>query len=70
LKPDAAAFLIAATSLPLTPAELITKMEVLLEDRFRNVQILPGILKLVLHLKKHGIPIAVRSHSYTHHRKI
>lgn len=57
---DAAAYLIKATDLDLTPEALIKQMEGMLEGCFKSVQPLPGILKLVQHLSKHSIPIAVR----------
>lgn len=55
---DAAAYLIRATDLPLSPEQLIEKMEVLLEGCFRSVKEMPGILKLVQHLARFNIPIA------------
>lgn len=61
-QPDAAAYLLNALDMTnvLTPEELITKMEVHLDGAFRSVQPLPGTLKLVRHLHRHKIPMAVR----------
>lgn len=56
---DSAAYLIAATELPLTPQELLDKMDAQLLEAFKTVEILPGVLKLVHHLKAHNVPMAV-----------
>ncbi|KAI9593867.1 putative HAD superfamily hydrolase [Syncephalis fuscata] len=60
----AAEYLIKATGIPLT-------IEVYLEERnqmqmklFESCRPLPGVERLIRHLKKHGIPIAVASGSY------
>jgi pseudouridine-5'-monophosphatase len=51
--------LIAGTGIPLTPQEFMDTMQVKLEIAFMHTTILPGIQKLVSHLHKHNVPIAV-----------
>ncbi|ORY75936.1 HAD-like domain-containing protein [Leucosporidium creatinivorum] len=60
---DSAAYLIAATDLPLTPQELLDKMDAQLLEAFKTVEILPGVLKLVQHLKAHNVPMAIATGS-------
>ncbi|KAM0790711.1 hypothetical protein ACM66B_004567 [Microbotryomycetes sp. NB124-2] len=60
---DAARYLIEATKLPLTVDELMSRMEAGLEERFRNVAPMPGIIKLVKHLDKHRIPMCIATGS-------
>lgn len=57
---DAARYLIEATDLPLAPTELLEKMDAETAEAFKSVQPLPGIVKLVHHLHKHKVPMAVR----------
>jgi len=51
--------LIAGTGIPLSPQEFMDTMQVKLEQAFKHTTVLPGIQKLVSHLHKHNIPIAV-----------
>ncbi|KAK4057097.1 hypothetical protein OIO90_001997 [Microbotryomycetes sp. JL221] len=60
---DAANYLIKATNLPLTPDELLRRMDVALEERFRTVKPLPGVARLVAHLAKHEVPMAIATGS-------
>ncbi|KAI5479263.1 Haloacid dehalogenase-like hydrolase domain containing protein [Pseudohyphozyma bogoriensis] len=60
---DSAATLIKAMDLPLTPDELLAKMDVKLAEAFTKVQPLPGVVKLVHHLAKHKIPMAIATGS-------
>ncbi|GAA5953858.1 hypothetical protein JCM21900_005493 [Sporobolomyces salmonicolor] len=60
---DAAAHLIAATQIPLTVDELLAKMDVGLDKAFRTVEPLPGVVRLVQHLEKHNIPMAIATGS-------
>lgn len=57
---DSAARLIEATGIPLSVDEVLTSMDVKLAELFQTVQPLPGVVKLIKHLKKHNIPMAVR----------
>ena len=57
---DAAARLIEETGVPLSVDELLTTMDAKLDGLFRSVQPLPGVVKLVRHLEKHQVPMAVR----------
>lgn len=59
--PDAARYLIEATQLQdvFTPESLLAQMELRLPIIFRTVQPLPGAVKLIEHLAKHNIPMAV-----------
>lgn len=45
----------------MTPEALIEAIEHRLQEAFRAVQPLPGVVQLVHHLVAHKIPIAVRS---------
>jgi len=49
--------------IPLTVESLITQRNVLQDLAWPTVSLLPGVQKLVLHLKKHNIPIAVATGS-------
>ncbi|KAK4696420.1 hypothetical protein P7C70_g8383, partial [Phenoliferia sp. Uapishka_3] len=55
---DAARCLIEATGIDITPEEFMSRMQKRLNEVFQTVQPLPGVVKLVHHLKKHNIPIA------------
>ncbi|KAM0754059.1 hydrolase [Meredithblackwellia eburnea MCA 4105] len=67
---DAARYLISATQIPLTPEEIMSKMQVRLNEVFKSVKPLPGIEKLVKHLDKHKIPIAIATGSKAENYKI
>lgn len=56
---DSAARLIEATGIPMTVDELLTTMDQKLDSLFRTVEPLPGVVKLVHHLEKHKVPMAV-----------
>lgn len=56
---DAARFLIEAMELPLSPDDLLEMMDKRTVEAFKHVQPLPGIVRLVNHLEKHRIPMAV-----------
>lgn len=56
---DSAARLIEATGIPMTVDELLTTMDQKLDSLFRTVEPLPGVVKLVHHLEKHNVPMAV-----------
>jgi pseudouridine-5'-monophosphatase len=57
---DSAAKLIEATGIPLSVDEVLTAMDLKLAELFTKVEPLPGVIKLVNHLQKHKIPMAVR----------
>lgn len=58
----AARVLIDLTGVPLTVEEVLSQSSKGLEKAFTTVKPLPGVLKLVKHLEKHNVPMAV-SHS-------
>ncbi|GJN92598.1 hypothetical protein Rhopal_005633-T1 [Rhodotorula paludigena] len=60
---DSAARLIAATGIPLSVDELLTTMDQKLDRLFRSVEPLPGVVKLVQHLEKHKVPMAIATGS-------
>ncbi|KPV73757.1 uncharacterized protein RHOBADRAFT_66753 [Rhodotorula graminis WP1] len=60
---DAAARLIEATGVPLSVDELLTTMDAKLDGLFRSVEPLPGVVKLVRHLEKHQVPMAIATGS-------
>ena len=64
MKPDAASkYVIEKLKLPLTVSQWRTKLNQQLETIFSKAQFLPGAQKLVQHLKKSNIPIALCSGS-------
>lgn len=67
---DSAARLIAATGIPFTVDELLSTMDSKLDRLFRTVQPLPGVIKLVHHLQKHGVPIAIATGSKSKNYRI
>lgn len=58
---ESAARLIAATGIPLSVDELLSTMDKKLDRLFRTVEPLPGVIKLVHHLEKHKVPMAVHT---------
>ncbi|RUP43909.1 HAD-like domain-containing protein [Jimgerdemannia flammicorona] len=59
----ASKILIDAFNLPLTSAEYLKLSAEIQEDRFPDAQPLPGVMRLIAHLKRHKIPIAVATSS-------
>jgi pseudouridine-5'-monophosphatase len=53
-------------NIPLTADEFIQALHRHKQELFPTAQLLPGAEKLVRHLHKHGVPIAVASGSFTH----
>jgi len=49
--------------LPITPEEFLARLEVELEKVLAEVEWMPGALKLLQHLYKHGVPMAVATSS-------
>lgn len=62
---DAARILIQLTGVPLTVEEVLSQSSEGLAQAFTEVQPLPGVVKLVKHLEKHKVPMAVSSVSYS-----
>ncbi|XP_059486649.1 pseudouridine-5'-phosphatase [Neocloeon triangulifer] len=60
---DAAQKLVEGIGLPITPEEYIKESHVLYDQYFPTANLLPGVEKLVRHLNKHNIPIAVATSS-------
>eukprot|EP00667_Euglena_gracilis_P024285 EG_transcript_27829 len=60
---EACAELIHQTGLPLTPQEFAGLCEPMLLVSWKTVPIMPGMSRLVAHLKKLGIPLAIVSSS-------
>ncbi|GAA6046887.1 hypothetical protein JCM3770_003412 [Rhodotorula araucariae] len=60
---ESAARLIAATGIPLSVDELLNELDQKFDYLFRTVQPLPGVVKLVHHLEKHNIPMAIATGS-------
>ncbi|GAA5912769.1 haloacid dehalogenase superfamily protein [Sporobolomyces salmoneus] len=60
---DAARILIELTGVPLTVEEVLNQSSAGLERAFKEVQPLPGVMKLVKHLEAHKIPMAIATGS-------
>ncbi|GAA5992503.1 hypothetical protein JCM5350_003499 [Sporobolomyces pararoseus] len=60
---DAARLLIELTGVPLTVEQILSQSAEGLEKAFREVQPLPGVIKLVKHLEKHKVPMAIATGS-------
>jgi len=63
----AARTLVEETGLPLTAEEYLLERNAKQEDRFPTARPLPGVEKLVGHLKQHGVKIAVATSSHHNH---
>lgn len=61
---ESARILIEESGAPITPEEYLRQRHILQQERFPYCVPLPGVMRLVKHLKKHGIPIAVATSSH------
>lgn len=60
---DSARYLVAALELPITPEQYLEERGGLLRQYFADCDALPGAERLVRHLNKHGVSIAVATSS-------
>jgi len=60
---EAAAAIVEALDLPISPQEYASSVQVVLKDLFPHSQLLPGVERLVRHLHAKGVPIAVATSS-------
>ncbi|KAJ3099603.1 hypothetical protein HDU97_002910 [Phlyctochytrium planicorne] len=60
---EAAKFLIEATGIPLSPEEYISQKNAIHAKLMPTCRPLPGVMRLLKHLKKHNIPIAIATSS-------
>ncbi|KAI8622679.1 HAD-like domain-containing protein [Chytriomyces sp. MP71] len=61
---DAAEFFVRHYELPLSADEYIAQRRRKLEERFPQSVPLPGVIKLVTHLKQHAVPMCVATSSH------
>ncbi|KAI9313393.1 HAD-like domain-containing protein [Dichotomocladium elegans] len=60
---ESAAMVVEAYNLPLTPQQYLDEISKIQEERFPLVRPLPGVERLIKHLHKHKVPIAVATSS-------
>ncbi|KAK3811787.1 MAG: HAD-like domain-containing protein [Benniella sp.] len=61
---ESARILVTESGADLAPEEYLRQRHILQQERFPFCKPLPGVMRLVRHLKKHNIPIAVATSSH------
>jgi len=64
---EAAEIMVKHYGIDLDPAKFVADRNVLLEEMFPNCDLMPGVLRLLLHLKLHGVPMAIATSSHKRH---
>uniref|UniRef100_A0A673VT16 Pseudouridine-5'-phosphatase n=1 Tax=Suricata suricatta TaxID=37032 RepID=A0A673VT16_SURSU len=60
---EAAQIIIAVLQLPVTEEELLEDSQTKLQEVFGSAALMPGVERLVRHLRAHGVPLAVATSS-------
>ncbi|KAH7949909.1 hypothetical protein HPB49_016763 [Dermacentor silvarum] len=60
---DAARLVIDGLGLPLATEEYLKEMDRLYAEMFPSAELMPGVERLVRHLRKHGVPMAIATSS-------
>ena len=64
---EAAEIMVKHYNIDLDPAKFIEDRNVILSEMFPDCDLMPGVLRLLLHFKLHGVPMAIATSSHKKH---